>query len=403
MTQAIQTMQVQDQPLSVEQVVQNIKRIDEIMEKVMTVKVHYDKPYTESKKMTLLKPGAEKLALTFGFNLVPEVQDLSTPTEVRYRVITTVYSKATGQQLGTGVGECSSMEEKYLWRSAVCEEEYVATNENDRRQKWKSDGTFIRQIKRAPAEVANTVLKMADKRSYLSAILKVTAASDMFEVDVEDLDDDMLGKNADDGKKSPEVRQDFFIVTKVDTKSGTKDGKSWEKVIIYAKDGKGELRAYNTFDMKLKDAAEKIIASGGQAHLTSKETKWGHDLLTLSDANAKKSSLADKARPGTDENRGHGEDGLDKVAKPDDQGPVRGDLRALLAGYKKLAVEPDQLEAYLGTKMSDWSAEQIADLVTIGKKLKAEPNPADAAKETFPKSGELFPKEKEPVSQTAFD
>lgn len=38
-----------------------------------------------------------------------------------------------------------------------------------------------------PADLANTILKMADKRSYVGGTIKVTGASDVFEQDIEDL------------------------------------------------------------------------------------------------------------------------------------------------------------------------------------------------------------------------
>src|SRR6185369_6401125 len=47
------------------------------------------------------------------------------------------------------------------------------------------------QVRTNPADVANTILKMAKKRGLVDAILTVTAASDIFTQDIEDLPDEI--------------------------------------------------------------------------------------------------------------------------------------------------------------------------------------------------------------------
>jgi hypothetical protein len=143
--------------------------------------------------MTLLKPGAEKLLLTFRVGSFPEVIDLSGKDERRYRVLCHGKTIPNGALVGIGVGECSTDEEKYKWREAACQEEYDETPEDRKRLKWKkgwnAPATKIFQVRTNPADLANTVLKMADKRAHVALALKVTGASDIFVQDVEDLDE----------------------------------------------------------------------------------------------------------------------------------------------------------------------------------------------------------------------
>jgi hypothetical protein len=102
----------------------------------------------------------------------------------------------TGHVVGAGVGECSTNEEKYRWRGAHGEGEWNATDEDMRRIKYGSKWgqgqgdrieTETRQIRTNPADLANTVLKMAKKRAQVDLCLTALSASDVFDQDLEDL------------------------------------------------------------------------------------------------------------------------------------------------------------------------------------------------------------------------
>lgn len=168
-----------------------VNRVQEVMQEVMQEGTHFGVvPGTQ--KPSLWKPGAEKLGLTFHLAIDSTIDaDLSTDDMVRYRVRSVVTSQASGAFLGSALGECSSNEEKYKWRAAVCKAEWEETGVDRRRKKWKRDGTAIEQVRTEPADLANTILKMAVKRAEVAAILKVTAASDCFTQDIEDLPEEM--------------------------------------------------------------------------------------------------------------------------------------------------------------------------------------------------------------------
>ena len=174
----------------------NVNLIQEVMKAVMTAGVHYGTIPGCGDKPALFKPGAEKILATFRISVEPVVTDLSTPGVARYRVEARGVS-ASGQYLGSGIGEASSEEEKYAWRGAVCEQEYEATPVDQRREKWKKsrDGAYsIKQVKTNPADIANTVLKMAKKRAQIDMTLTVTAASDCFEQDIEDMPEEVAAE-----------------------------------------------------------------------------------------------------------------------------------------------------------------------------------------------------------------
>ncbi len=143
-------------------------------------------------KPSLYKPGSEKILAMFNLAAQPQVEDLSTPDAIRYRVTITIIHTPTGTVAGYGVGEASSAESKYQWRAAVCDEEWEETPGDRKRLKWKkgyqgSAASSTRQVRADMEDVANTVLKMAKKRAQIDAVLTTTAASDVFAQDVEDL------------------------------------------------------------------------------------------------------------------------------------------------------------------------------------------------------------------------
>ncbi len=183
--------------LSAAQMRSRVNLIQEVMRAVMKEGTHFGKIPGAGDKPTLLKPGSEVLNMTFHIAVDPLVDDLSTSGEIRYRVRCRALHQDTGILLGVGVGEASSNEEKYKWRAAVCDEEFDETPVDMRRVKYgkRKDGSVytVRQVRTNPADIANTVLKMAKKRAQVDMTLTVTGASDIFTQDIEDMPPEIFG------------------------------------------------------------------------------------------------------------------------------------------------------------------------------------------------------------------
>lgn len=187
------------QPKSAEMILAQRQSIARCMQTAMVKDVDFG-TIPGTPKPTLYKPGAEKLLSMFHLAAKPEVEDLSTPDTIRYRVRVIITEIGSGRYLGEGVGEASSAETKYQWRAAVCKQEWEETAPDRRRRKWKngSGGAYtIDQVRAEMEDVANTVLKMAKKRAQIDAVLTVTAASDVFSQDLEDLPPEMVPDAAD--------------------------------------------------------------------------------------------------------------------------------------------------------------------------------------------------------------
>ena len=172
-----------------------VNLMQDVMIEVMKKDTHYG-VIPGTKQPSLYKAGAEKIMSTFRLAADPAVEDLGRDGEVHYRVKVSILS-ASGMFLGAGMGECSSQEDKYAWRGVVCDEEFEATPENRRRikfAKWNGKVEQKKQVRTNPADVANTILKMAKKRGMIDGVLTVTAASDLFTQDIEDLPEEVVAE-----------------------------------------------------------------------------------------------------------------------------------------------------------------------------------------------------------------
>lgn len=282
-------------PLTAVQVKANVQLIQQVMADVMIKDVHYGTiPGTQ--KPTLYKAGSEKILATFRIAAYPkEIEDLSTDDEIRYRV--KVHGVAMENDMvlfGVGIGECSSNEEKYKWRKPVCDEEFNETPEDRRRLKWfKGYGDKPpyqqKQIRTSPSDVANTVLKMAKKRGQIDMTLTATGASDVFDQDLEDLPEGLVGEVAEkktpvkapQKKATPTVaagsNMAAITIKEVIEQTTTKDGGKMKNPLYHVHSEEGA--DYKTFDKKLSDLASSAI--GQQANITFEQNQYGKDLKTI--------------------------------------------------------------------------------------------------------------------------
>lgn len=222
--------------MSAAEVVQHAVVVQEVMRAVMKQNVHFGViPGTD--KPTLYQPGADVLCMTFRIAAQFEVEDLSTPDMIRYRVTCRGVHQTTGITLGSGIGEGSTSEEKYKWRRAVNDKEFEATPQTMRRVKYGKNYE-TKQIRTEPADVANTVLKMAAKRAKIAMVLNVTAASDMFGQDLEDLDETLRESLAADSR--PTERPELPPYS---AEAFEKNLPAWSKLVADGKKTPGDLLA----------------------------------------------------------------------------------------------------------------------------------------------------------------
>lgn len=176
--------------------------VTEIKRQIMKNGIHFGTIPGCGDKPTLLKNGAELLCMAF--KLAPEAKvensDLGNGHR-EYTVTTTLVSITTGTPIATGLGSCSTMESKYRYRNDTeVTGQKIPADAKERKAEYKRQGygmkkvngnwEWVRFVKVENPDIAdmyNTVLKMASKRSFVDATLKATGGSCEFTQDIEDM------------------------------------------------------------------------------------------------------------------------------------------------------------------------------------------------------------------------
>lgn len=193
------------QELSVEDVREQVNKVQTLMKDLMQENEHYG-VIPGTSKPTLYKAGAEKLGFTF--RLIPkyEVEREDLPDHHRgYEVICSLYHM-NGTFVGQGVGNCSTMETKYRYRTGASFEvldEPIPADAKERKTEYRRQGFGMRKVdgqwrwvryndekaeNQNIADTYNTVKKMAKKRAYVDAMITACAASDIFTQDLEEVE-----------------------------------------------------------------------------------------------------------------------------------------------------------------------------------------------------------------------
>ncbi len=197
--------------LSIVDIKAQVNLIQHVMREVMQKDQHYGVIPGTGTKPTLLKAGAEKLCLTFRLDPQYEITERQDGIHLHITSKCTLYHITTGQRYGSGMGSCSTREAKYAYRAQArkcphCGKEAIIKGKEEYGGGWlcfkKKDGCGTKfpdgdvaiegqSSGRIPnedvADQYNTVLKMANKRSLVAAVLNATAASDIFTQDIEDM------------------------------------------------------------------------------------------------------------------------------------------------------------------------------------------------------------------------
>lgn len=139
-------------------------------------------------KPTLFKPGAEKLSQLFGLGVKVMLSDRIIEREGNFAMFTyraEVYPlRSPDLIIATSEGSCNSQEKKYANRR-----KYKKVTQT------RQDGsTYERRVEDGEeptpvTDVLNTLIKMAQKRAYVGAVILATGASDFFTQDIDDPED----------------------------------------------------------------------------------------------------------------------------------------------------------------------------------------------------------------------
>jgi len=202
-------VKIEEGAMSVDALLHQVALIQSAMSKAMKEGEHFG-VIPGTNKPSLLKSGAEKLSMLFRIAPKYRIERVMSPNGHReYEVECDLYSINTGVFLGSGTGNCNTLEAKYRYRSEntgkPVPQEYWDSRDSDilggrqfKAKKKDKRWLIFEQVEYDnPADYYNTVKKMAKKRAFVDAVLTVTAASDIFTQDVEDLPPEILGKESE--------------------------------------------------------------------------------------------------------------------------------------------------------------------------------------------------------------
>jgi hypothetical protein len=197
--------------LTTNAILAQVTLIHAVMTEIMIKDTHYGIIPGTGAKPSLLKAGAEKLLLTFRLDPQYESTEHFLGDHLFVRSRCTLYHQTSGRRMGSGEGSCSTKEAKYAYRQGHrlcphCGKDTIIKGKQEYGggwlcfgkkggcgAKWPTGAVEIesqntdRILNEDLADQYNTVLKMANKRSLIAAVLNVTAASDIFTQDVEDM------------------------------------------------------------------------------------------------------------------------------------------------------------------------------------------------------------------------
>lgn len=296
--------------LSMYAVLAQVNLVHNVMRQVMKDGMHYMVIPGCGSKPSLLKPGAEKLSMTF--KLRPIIDNLSDVKVERLdggHINVTVYChilNSAGQELATGIGSASSLESKHRYRGG----EKIGTGMPVPAAYWnlkkenkfdeasaliggsgflpgKIDGEWqICQVGEKTenpdiADVWNTVLKMAKKRAYVDGILSATAASDIFTQDIEDM---KAGDSVDEKPRSsskPSTKPPQTVPTEtVQVKTNivavsreTKKAKTGKEFVVYHLTDKDN-NVYDTTKEQFVTLCKSAKDAGLEVLLTHKNDSY---------------------------------------------------------------------------------------------------------------------------------
>lgn len=175
-------------PIPKQQLIQQRQDMADYLREIMKQGTHWDYfARGDDAEPTWLKPGVELLFNSFQLSPSFQLDNQSTDGEVTYLITCSAVFLPTMKIVGQGIGSCSSLEEKYAWRAAVCDEEFEMFPEHRRRVNFKAKwagGQIVghyqnKQVRQDPMSQSNTILKMAKIRAQRDCAGNVLAVSDV--------------------------------------------------------------------------------------------------------------------------------------------------------------------------------------------------------------------------------
>lgn len=257
--------------------------VTEIKKEVMKENIHYGLIPGCGKKPTLFKNGAELLCMSFGLSPESSIQINELGEGHREYIVTTTLRNQNGFVIASSAGSCCTKESKYRYRG----NELIPTGKPVPKKYWDEKNNSIlgagcvakkdengnwmifkkgenKKENEDIADVYNTVLKMAVKRSLVASVLLATGGSCEFTQDIEDYTENnnvqINDTQINDNKKPVDRKQGFLDSMK---KLAAIDNESFVNLLGAAGYERAEdvpEESYGRVYKQIKEAMDKIKA-----------------------------------------------------------------------------------------------------------------------------------------------
>lgn len=201
---------------AVSETLSKVKSLQATLKNILVENHDYGKIQGCGEKPTLLKAGAEKILMALGitssYELIEHTENFEGKGFFAYTVKCTLTKN--GQKITEGLGHANSKEKKWAFEFVYEKDLPEGTDTSLLKKKVikSNNGTFTKYEVDADANSkANTILKMAKKRSQIDAVLTVASLSEVFTQDFDDLPEEeeptskpTVEKVKEDIKASPE-------------------------------------------------------------------------------------------------------------------------------------------------------------------------------------------------------
>jgi hypothetical protein len=197
--------------MTIQAAIDHFNQIGRLVQQIMKPDLDYGVIPGTGDKPTLLKPGAEKLRIFFGlthtFEIVRAIEDFDKPL---FFYVVRCHLYRQGTEVGQGDGSCNSREKKYRYRQAericpICHKPAIIKGKEEYGGGWVCyakkggcgakfkdgdqgiEGQRLGVIENPDvADLANTILKQAEKRAFVGAVIVTVGASEFVTQDIEE-------------------------------------------------------------------------------------------------------------------------------------------------------------------------------------------------------------------------
>jgi len=282
------------EPEKVRAGLEKIQQYQAIVQKTLIKDLDYGViPGTQ--KPTLLKPGAEKLAKIHGladeYEILEKIEDWDKPF-FHYLLKCKLRHISSGNLISEGTGSCNSKENKYRWRWIKEKEIPIGVEKESLIKKVNKgqygDYTLYRTENDDIFTQVNTLLKMAQKRAMVNAVLSACRLSAIFTQDIEDIIPATIEpatitppaplkppqKQAEMPLESQNTVQG--MVQGMEVKKGEKSGKKWTLYIITVDD-----LEYSTFSKSFAEITTNAYNERKPVVIEYKQTEKGRNLVSV--------------------------------------------------------------------------------------------------------------------------